>query len=52
MMDGLSAAAAILQLAQMAGKAALELYDLVTVIRNASHEIITISRDVQAFHVM
>lgn len=52
MMDGLSAAAAILQLAQMAGKTALELYDLVTVIRNAPHEIITISRDVHAFHVI
>lgn len=36
----------------MAGQAALELYELVTVIRNAPHEITTISRDVHAFYVI
>lgn len=36
----------------MAGAAALELYELVRVIRNAPHEITTISRDIYAFYVI
>lgn len=36
----------------MAGAAALELYELVTVIRNAPHEITTVSRDIHAFYVI
>ncbi|KAB8259688.1 hypothetical protein BDV32DRAFT_123945 [Aspergillus pseudonomiae] len=43
--------AAVLQLAQTACKAALELYNFCSVVRNAPQEIITISRDAHAFYM-
>ncbi|ODM14982.1 hypothetical protein SI65_09477 [Aspergillus cristatus] len=45
-------AAAILQLAELATKSALQLYELFSVIKNAPQEIITISRDVHTFHTL
>ncbi|KAF7623810.1 hypothetical protein AFLA_007533 [Aspergillus flavus NRRL3357] len=43
--------AAVLQLAQSACKAALELYNSCSVVQNAPQEIISISRDVHAFYM-
>ncbi|KNG87073.1 hypothetical protein ANOM_005700 [Aspergillus nomiae NRRL 13137] len=43
--------AAVLQLAQTACKAALELYNFCSVVQNAPQEIITISRDAHAFYM-
>ncbi|GMG07531.1 unnamed protein product [Aspergillus oryzae var. brunneus] len=43
--------AAVLQLAQSACKAGLELYNSCSVVQNAPQEIISISRDVHAFYM-
>ena len=48
-MDGVSAAAAILQLAQMAGETAIQVHEFCAVIRNAPREITTINNDLHAF---
>lgn len=51
-MDGVSGAASILQLAEMAGKTALELYNFVSIIKNAPEEINGICRDIRAFYAL
>lgn len=51
-MDGVSAAAAILQLAQMAGKTALEVYEFCCAVRDAPREISAISSDVNALKIL
>lgn len=49
---GVSAAAAILQLAQMAGKTALEVYEFCSAVRDAPREISAISSDVNALKIL
>lgn len=51
-MDSVSAAAAILQLTQIAGQTALEVYEFCSAIRDAPREITTISSDVDALKML
>ncbi|KAJ5988518.1 ankyrin repeat-containing domain protein [Penicillium waksmanii] len=52
MMDGISAAAAILQVAQMAGQAAMTAHDLFSTIKNAPNEINAIKNDILSFQIL
>ncbi|KAJ5386997.1 ankyrin repeat-containing domain protein [Penicillium cosmopolitanum] len=52
MMDGISAAAAILQVAQMAGQAAMTAHDLFSTIKNAPNEISAIKNDILSFQIL
>lgn len=51
-MDGLSAAAAILQVAQMAGQAAMKAHECISVIKNAPNEISAIKNDIMSFQTL
>ncbi|KAE8363246.1 ankyrin repeat-containing domain protein [Aspergillus caelatus] len=48
-MEAVSAAAAILQVAQMAGQTAIKAHDCFSIIQNAPNEINAINRDIAAF---
>jgi hypothetical protein len=51
-MDGISAAASVQQLVQMAGKTALEVYEFCATIQDVPREISAISSDVNTLKIL